>query len=72
MAVKLKTISIVQWKIERSKMSTAKFVFAITVSLLNHLTASLMILQRHYLDFNETDLNVDMLRHHVEPINQSF
>ena len=32
MAVKLKTISIAQWKIERSKMSTAKFVFAITAS----------------------------------------
>ena len=32
MAVKLKTTSIVQWKIERSKMSTAEFVFAITVS----------------------------------------
>lgn len=31
-----------------------------------------MTLQRHYLDFNETDINVDMLQHHVEPINQSF
>ena len=31
-----------------------------------------MTFQRHYLDFNETDLNVDMLRQYVEPINQPF